>query len=105
MGKDSDKCRRSGAQCMELENGWMDIDSDVEDDVFSDDEVVSNPSSLAERLGVLHAVYQNDFRGFVDQLEAGGDPNMCDCDGNPLLHIIIENGNSEIMEYLLQDGE
>ena len=90
---------------MELENGWMDIDSDVEDDVFSDDEVVSNPSSVAERLGVLHAVYQNDFRGFVEQLEAGGDPNMCDCDGNPLLHIVIENGNSEMMEYLLQDGE
>lgn len=58
MGKDSDRCRRSGAQYLKPENNWMDIDSDADDDVFSDDEVMSNHSSVAERLGILHAIYQ-----------------------------------------------
>lgn len=103
MGKDSDRCRRSGAQCLKPENNWMDIDSDADDDVFSDDEVMSNHSSVAERLGILHAIYQNDHNTFVDMLDSGVDPNMCDCDGNPLLHIVIENGNNEMMDYLLRD--
>lgn len=110
MGKDfkdetSKKCRRSGVQCLELDSNWLEVDSDEDDDVFNDDEVLSNHSSVAERLGILHAVYQNDYRAFVNFLDSGIDPNICDCDGNPLLHIVIENGNNEMMEYLLREGK
>lgn len=101
--KDSSKKRRSGVECLELESSFLDVDSDADDDVFSDEEVVSNHSNVAERLGILHAVYQNDYQTFVDLLDSGIDPNTCDCDGNPLLHIVIENGNNEMMDLLLQD--
>jgi ankyrin repeat protein len=110
MGKDfkdetSMKYRRSGVQCLDLESNGLEVDSDEDDDVFSDEEVLSTHSSVAERLGILHAVYQNDIRAFRDFLDSGVDPNICDCDGNPLLHIVIENGNNEIMEYLLREGK
>lgn len=35
----------------------------------------------------------------------GLDFNMCDCDGNFLFYIVIENGNNEMMDYLLRDGK
>lgn len=57
MGKDFDRCRRFGVQCLKLENNWMNIDFDVDDDVFSDDEVMLNYFSVVECFGIFYVIY------------------------------------------------
>lgn len=52
-------------------------------------------------LRLFSSVYQGDLAEFKCLLKAGVDPNSTDCEGNSLMHIVIENGLYDMVEILL----
>lgn len=50
-------------------------------------------------LRLFSSVYQGDMAECL--LKAGVDPNSTDCEGNSLMHIVIENGLYDMVEILL----
>jgi ankyrin repeat protein len=55
-------------------------------------------------LRLFSSVYQNDLAEFKCLLKAGVDPNSTDCEGNSLMHIVIENGLYDMAEILVTHG-
>ncbi|VDK18676.1 unnamed protein product [Anisakis simplex] len=45
-----------------------------------------------------------DLKTLSAWVAAGVDPNQADYDGRTALHIAVENGSKEIVEYLLKNG-
>ncbi|XP_022326507.1 uncharacterized protein LOC111126282 [Crassostrea virginica] len=52
-------------------------------------------------LRLFSSVYQSDLAEFKCLLKAGVDPNSTDCEGNSLMHIVIENGLYDMAEVLI----
>ncbi|XP_062571318.1 ankycorbin-like [Saccostrea cucullata] len=52
-------------------------------------------------LRLFSSVYQNDLAEFKCLLKSGVDPNATDCEGNSLMHILIENGLFDMAESLV----
>lgn len=68
---------------------------------------VTKESALDEIRMILRlfsSVYQNDLAEFKCLLKAGVDPNSTDCEGNTLMHIVIENGLYDMAEILVTHG-
>ena len=55
-------------------------------------------------LRLFSSVYQSDLAEFKCLLKAGVDPNSTDCEGNSLMHIVIENGLYDMAEVLISHG-
>lgn len=55
-------------------------------------------------LRLFSSVYQSDLAEFKCLLKAGVDPNSTDCEGNSLMHIVIENGLYDMAEVLITHG-
>lgn len=56
-------------------------------------------------LRLFSAVYQGDLAEFKCLLKTGVDPNSTDCEGNSLMHIVIENGLYDMVEILVTHGK